>query len=331
MRPNGASPKKGAMWAIFIASALLYAILASPPLEFSPPFGKTGTDISAGEFGKLAGPRLETDDAGAIWLADPRNGSRTLIPLAGAPFCSDGRMFILRPDQKGASEIGPDGQLIWSREFGSLVTSFALSERESLWGLLDGSIVLAGAKGEILYRGPLPEGKTPSKHQCVYGVGISPDGGTIAAISGLEPQYLAVCGRQADSLVLDHSRILGNPARSAQAMRFSSDGTWLVAGTGDGAIAYSRSTKESAFLDQPASGFSMAIEGLYSLGGDRIAVMISPDDPSEAGRKFLCVYGRGAFEGTLPLAGTAAEILVRGNALYIEDDAGARRYEVTVK
>jgi hypothetical protein len=101
-------------------------------------------------------------------------------PFNGYPFLEASRIFLIRPDQQGVSEIDGNGGTIWSREFGSILTCASATAGRSVWGTLGGEIVVQNSQGEFATIEPSSFGISLEK-ACVYSVAISSDGETIAA------------------------------------------------------------------------------------------------------------------------------------------------------
>ena len=102
----------------------------------------------------------------------------------GYPKYSGNRLFMVKNDTTGISEINEQGEALWSCEFTSLITSMCITEQYVLIGLLDGRLKLLNEQGEPVYE-VAPGG---SRIQVIYGCCINSDGTAITGISGLYPQ-----------------------------------------------------------------------------------------------------------------------------------------------
>ena len=94
------------------------------------------------------------------------------------------RLFMIKNDSTGISEINEEGDNIWSIEFASLITSLSITDDFVFIGLLDGRLKLIDSVGESVFE-VTPGG---SRIQVIYGSCINDDGTVIAGISGINPQ-----------------------------------------------------------------------------------------------------------------------------------------------
>ncbi len=94
------------------------------------------------------------------------------------------RLFMIKNDSTGLSEINEEGDIVWSIEFSSLITNISITDNLVLIGLLDGRLKLIDPMGEQIFE-VLPGG---SRIQVIYGSCINNDGTVIAGISGINPQ-----------------------------------------------------------------------------------------------------------------------------------------------
>lgn len=102
----------------------------------------------------------------------------------GYPRYSGNRLFMIKSDTTGLSEIDEQGKILWSLDFTSLLTSMSVTEQYICIGLLDGRLILINNLGEAVYK-VTPGG---SRIQVIYGCSINSDATVIAGISGLNPQ-----------------------------------------------------------------------------------------------------------------------------------------------
>ncbi len=94
------------------------------------------------------------------------------------------RLFMIKNDSTGISEITEQGDLKWYIDFTSLITSLSITDEYVLVGLLDGRLRLLNNLGESVFD-VSPGG---SRMQVIYGCSINDDGTVIAGVSGLYPQ-----------------------------------------------------------------------------------------------------------------------------------------------
>jgi hypothetical protein len=102
----------------------------------------------------------------------------------GYPMYISNRLFMVKNDTTGISEINEQGEMLWSSEFTSLLTSISITEEYVLAGLLDGRLILLDSLGKTVFE-VLPGG---SRIQVIYACSINSDATLIAGISGINPQ-----------------------------------------------------------------------------------------------------------------------------------------------
>lgn len=127
-------------------------------------------------------------------VVDPSGKVSASLGLAGFPFFSGERRFLMRPDQSGILEFDARGKTVWEKEFPSIITCFAATKSVALAGLLDGRVLAIGNEGQVVLE-HLPGG---SRIPAVYGVALSKDGARIAVISGLDRQTVSILEKRQD-------------------------------------------------------------------------------------------------------------------------------------
>lgn len=123
------------------------------------------------------------------------NSGRITMTVAsrGYPIFMAGRFFTIDTDRMAISELDNQGNVLWSRDFGSLITSIEANSTNTVVGLLSGSVVVLDKRGDVTYSYS-PGG---SRIAAIYGCAISSDGTYIAVVSGLEPQRFVLLHRDA--------------------------------------------------------------------------------------------------------------------------------------
>lgn len=146
------------------------------------PFNVAMTDKYFINFSSVSQDLVEKDRSGRI--------TRT-VASRGYPIFLANRFFIIDTDRRAISERDGQGETLWRRDFGSLVTSMAANASEVVVGLMNGSIVVVGKRGRVSFR-YAPGG---SKIPIVYGCAISQNGDYLALVSGLDPQKFILLAR----------------------------------------------------------------------------------------------------------------------------------------
>jgi len=109
----------------------------------------------------------------------------------GYPFFLDGRYFIIGSGQDTVSEIDASGEVLWTFEFPSPLTSIDAAAGLLLAGSLDGGVVLVDGLGRQVFSFE-PGG---SRFSVILGSAISRDGSRLAIVSGIDSQRFLVLER----------------------------------------------------------------------------------------------------------------------------------------
>ena len=265
-------------------------------------------------------------ESGAMLLIDSADMSERKLPIFGSPYIAGGRLFILRPDQRAATEIDGEGKHLWSREFGTPVTSISVTDTISAWGLMDGSVKLVGKDGSLA--GELrPENYAiGSAYPCIYSVAISPDGASVAAVYGIESQYFLVFVKKGGVYELTYKKPLAQPVRSSEDAAFSGDASCAVARTAEGLIFYDARKKEGKILrNRYFSGSDVSLK-ILPMGADSFAILLARGQGRFAG-----LLKRGAVEALFPVRPDTAGMDYYDNTLALAGGRSIERYRMVGK
>ncbi len=106
------------------------------------------------------------------------------IQSQGVPFIFGERIFSVDHVAGLIKNYDTNGEVLWSYNVGSYVTSLHANKELTVFGGLNGYVTLLNEKGEMLYE-YRPSG---SASEIIYGAAVSPDSQYFAVISGLDPQ-----------------------------------------------------------------------------------------------------------------------------------------------
>jgi len=112
------------------------------------------------------------------------NSEITIENARGYPILLDNRIFILSSEQNALSEIGRNGNILWTYEFGAPLTAIDVRAGLVLTGSLDGMIEVFNSDGERIFH----IDPTGSRFSVILGCAISRNGSRIAVISGIDRQ-----------------------------------------------------------------------------------------------------------------------------------------------
>ncbi|MEI6388603.1 MAG: hypothetical protein WCQ50_18460 [Spirochaetota bacterium] len=226
---------------------------------------------------------------------------------AAYPFMAGERRFLLAADQATVTELDGRGKQLWQRTFPSMLTAFDASPKLALFGTLDGHLLGISGEGKVLVDF-VPGG---SRIDCVFGAAVSPDGTTIAAITGLDRQRIVVMERRNESYRVTWHRYTGSDYRRPVAMAFSPAGDILSYETPEGFGLYDvqKRTEHQLVAHQPSHpGAAIASKGVMLAleegpKGDLLAF-------SHEGTRYFS-YGFAALEASLEIEGDSVFLGIR--------------------
>ncbi len=161
-----------------------------------------------------------------FFLKDPKGNLISGFHAFGYPFFdkTGQRLFVIKTDLSGISEITETGDATWEQDFNSVITSVSVSSGEISVGLLDGSFKIINDKGRIVFA-IKPSG---SSIQVITGSAASKDGDMFACISGLNPQKILIFKRHNSNYSVIYSKELRSDFRREVLMRFFPGGRFLL-------------------------------------------------------------------------------------------------------
>jgi hypothetical protein len=166
--------------------------------------------------------RLGTD-----WILQDQTGARiSSFSGYGYPLLSsDGsRIFNVKSDLSGIIELNSAGETLWSRDFPGLMTSISINADYLVVGLVNGTLLLLNRQGF-----PLAESKpSGSRIGVIFADAVNPDGSLVAALCGIDPQYLTVLRRSGATQSTMAKITLPSTFRREARMAFSPDGRYLA-------------------------------------------------------------------------------------------------------
>ena len=109
----------------------------------------------------------------------------------GYPILLDNRIFILGSEQNTLSEIGADGSILWTYEFGAPLTCIDAAAGMVLAGSIDGIVEILDSQGKRTYFFE-PGG---SRYSVILGCALSSGGSRVGIISGIEQQRFLLLER----------------------------------------------------------------------------------------------------------------------------------------
>lgn len=121
-------------------------------------------------------------------------GEETIVNIEnpeGYPVLLDNRIFILGSEQNSLSEIGADGGVLWTYEFGAPLTCIDAAAGLVLTGSIDGIVEILDSQGKrIFYFEP-----GGSRYAVILGCALSRSGSRLGIISGVDQQRFLMLER----------------------------------------------------------------------------------------------------------------------------------------
>ncbi len=278
---------------IFISYFLIFGKPLTPELSFIPVFvedlelERIGSDTSEdsfinfelnGKFGYMDGKGgilfsenilygVAVDKSGFInysrqnnvlVLRDRDGHYVNRVDLAGYPFFTQERRFILSYYNNGISEIDQEGNILWRKTFSSSVSSVSATDSLTFVGTVDGSVRILNLDGDILFL----EDTRASRINIVYGGSISLNSKNLVTVTGIEPQLLSLWISTGNSYDVEATWTLNSELRRHAVTGFSDDGLF----------AYVEADEELLFIElKTKKMYSIPISGRLqhlSLKGD---------------------------------------------------------------
>jgi hypothetical protein len=244
---------------------------------------------------------------GGTWMFDGPSG-QALASFSGDgyPLLSpDGdRIFLVKTDLTGLSELEEAGDTAWTRDFPSMLTSVAVAGDWLAAGLLDGSVSLVDRRGAVVFE-QAPAG---SRLPATFGVAVTADGGRFAAVTGIDPQRLTIWRRSRDGYSPSARVPLGSEFRREVRIAFSADGRSLACEAADAVAIVDAASGDRSMVALPGLVTGMVFLGpVDSRAG---AWLLAARDG--AGAEIAAVRPPGAVLARVPLGRRATEAIAQG-------------------
>jgi len=178
------------------------------------------SDVALGQSGFVNYTSLGSD----MVVQRPDGSVESPLDTRGYPLILDDRLFVFATNRSRIEEWSFAGALIWSRDYGALVTAFDARGSYAIAGLLDGTVQVYDARGDIDYDDRLDDARI----SVVYGCTVADDGSTFVAVHGLDPQVLSVYRRSDSRYALVGTVELDEQYRRNRMVFLSPDGNTVL-------------------------------------------------------------------------------------------------------
>ncbi len=244
----------------------------------------------------------------AFSVRTPAGAELFKAAVPGYPFFAAGRRFVMGTSQDSVSELDAQGNRAWSFEFSSIVTAFGASPGLVVFGLMDGNLIGLDKTGKEVMNFSSGGSNIPG----IYGVAVSPDGGLVAAVAGLERQRLVVLERRYSDYRVTWHRWLDSDFRRPVSIAFTGDGERLMYEVPGGVGVFDRASRNDYTISVPA------VDKLgLSIKAWNILVLLagSPD-----AKRLICVAAPDRRLVDLPISASQTFIAIDGSSIYLGAD-----------
>lgn len=161
--------------------------------------------------------------SGSLVLRDNLGEITDNLEVAGYPMLLDERLLLLSTNRSEIAELtGGDGPA-WKREYTTIITDIDARGGLIALGLLDSRVQILGESGEI----ELDLDLKGSRINAVYGCALSDDASKLAAVHGIDPQYVTTVDMMSGSVEIANYR-LDTEYRTTRFLRFFDSDHYLA-------------------------------------------------------------------------------------------------------
>jgi hypothetical protein len=238
----------------------------------------------------------------------------------GYPVLLDGRIFILGSEQNSLSQIGENGNILWTYEFGAPLTCMDAASGLVLTGSLDGAVEVFNSDGERIYYFE-PGG---SRYSVILGCAVSKDGAYIGIVCGIDQQRFLLFerfGSAGGEYKVVYHEFLGTGFRRPVYVLFIDDDRRIVFERAGGIGCYTIKSRRGIFI--PLDGRIAAVDG----SGDQGIFFLITSHPGQEKKLTGIQFPQEGFMGFLR---NAESDLVFLKASFKSDDVFLGRTGSTV-
>ena len=183
------------------------------------------------------------------------------IKSRGFPILSGERLFLIATNHSALSEWSLEGEPVWERKFGSLLTSFDASENHIIVGLLDGRALLIDSTGDVIHEYRFSNNRV----EVTYGVAVDSEGKHFAVLGGLDPQQLVLHELRNGGYEVVVDRDLLDEFRRSVFLKFSHNDRYLFFESSEGLRVQDSSRSREMIVPAPGEveGVITIASGLY--------------------------------------------------------------------
>jgi len=175
----------------------------------------------------------------------------------GYPILLDNRIFILGSEQNSLSQIGENGNVLWTYDFGAPLTCMDAASDLVVTGSLDGAVEVFNLNGERIYYFE-PGG---SRYSVILGCAVSKNGSYIGVVCGVEQQRFLLFerfGSAGGEYKIIYHEFLGKGFRRPVYVLFIDDDRRIVFERAGGLGCYTINSRRGIFI--PLDGKISAVD-----------------------------------------------------------------------
>ena len=179
------------------------------------------------------------------------------IGESGYPFVCGGKLYILSPDGYGLARVDMRGDILWKRNFTSLITVADMGDNSMVLGFLNGAFTVLGEDGSVKHEVPAERGNLAAALQA----GIADDALYFTCLSGGSPQRLRLFVKQETGYAPLFETPLQSSYRRAVVARYFSEPDHFVFEQPGGAMVFQVENENRLFaLKLPGQLVALADE-----------------------------------------------------------------------
>jgi hypothetical protein len=188
----------------------------------------------------------------------------------------DKRIFLVNSERTSLSALDDSGQIVWTHDFSSLITTIDGGGGFVIAGLLHGVVEILDSRGQRVFSFE-PGG---SRLSVITGCAISKDAARIAIVSGIDPQRFLLLERYGDT---------GNIEYKTVYHQFLEEGTrqpvHVAFVDNDRRVAFERQDGLGLYDISARTSLKVSLEGriieIDKVGDDRILFLLTAQNDNE--------------------------------------------------
>ena len=184
---------------------------------------------------------IQTEDQNLVFF-DQVGGFINSYQMAGYPLLSrDGkRLFLIHTNGSGIREVDESGSILWRSDFAKQITTMAISDELVCLGFANGLLQLYNQKGECVYEFMPKKSRIP----IILGCALNKNGTRIAAVYGIDPQYLIYIEKREKKYLNPFFYELSADFRREVFLEFSPDSSHLMIESDQKLLAFSLKSRK---------------------------------------------------------------------------------------